>query len=72
VALAGPCRKPEEEGEQGRLWLFWFSGFLLPNERGTSCALVRCWEKEDGSMCKQGGVAALVLAEKQEGAAPRR
>jgi len=33
-ALAGLWRKPEEEGEQGRLWLFWFSSFLLPNERG--------------------------------------
>jgi hypothetical protein len=36
VALAGPWRKPKEEVEQGRLWLFWFSGFLLPNERGAA------------------------------------
>lgn len=46
--------KPER-GAPVISWLF--LGFTGRDKMGgrLSCALVRCWEKEGGSMCKQGG-----------------
>jgi hypothetical protein len=55
---------PGELAAGGRAgWVFWrrrvrpLLGFTGRDKMGgrLSCALVRCWEKEGGSMCKQGG-----------------
>jgi len=55
---------PGELAAGGRAgWVFWrrrvrpLLGFTGRDKMGgrLSCALVRCWEKEGGSICKQGG-----------------